>query len=152
MNEPVVALDMAHENHDMPATCSRHARRRRRAREFPDPVRGQIEFRPDFSEYIERRLAAAEGTRATLRPASNNRATIGIDKGVCLSPCSPCLTRLIRTASHVAGNRLALLFVPRRCIRAHHERNRKCNRKKRPNQYRFFFQTRTPSIKNGQAV
>jgi hypothetical protein len=55
---------------------------------------------------------------------------------------------LIGTASHVADNRLALLFVPGRRIRAHHE----CNRKKRSNQYRFFFQTCTPSIKSGQAV
>src|SRR4029079_14677731 len=106
----------------------------------------------DFSKYIERCLAAAEGTRAALRPAGNDRAAIGIDWGACLCPGSACLTRLIGTASHVARNRVALLFVPRRRISAHHERNRKRNLKKRCTQYRFFFQTRTPSIKSGQAA
>src|SRR5262245_3088791 len=127
MNEPVVSLDVAHQDHDMPAACGRHPGCRRRAGEFPDPIRGQIELRPYFSEQIKRCFAAAESTRATVWPAAQYRAAIGIDRGICLSPFSPRLTPLIGTTPHVTDNRLALLFVPRRRMAARHEHNRKRN-------------------------
>jgi len=87
------------------------------ARYLEKPVQGYEPFTPSDPGAL----------RATLRPAVHHRAAIGIDQSTCLGPGSPCLACLIGTTPHVARNHLALLFVPRRCIGAQRERNRKRN-------------------------
>lgn len=80
VHQPVVAADVTHQHHHMARARGHHARRRRGAREFSDPVDGEIELGANLTEHIERGLAAAEPARTAGGPAADNaRIAVGID-------------------------------------------------------------------------
>ena len=74
MDKPIVAVDQADQHHYMVTTHRYHSRRRSSAREFPEPVCGQIELGADLTEQIQRRFAATEGMRTSGGPAAHHGA------------------------------------------------------------------------------
>ena len=117
MDEPIVAVDRADQHHHMVTTHRRHSRRRRGAREFPEPVCGQIELGADLTEQIQRRFAATEGVRTSGGPAADHgavcvRYNTGLYGAVC-SRCSTSMTGVVRTTTLIALNCAALLLLGR---------------------------------------
>jgi len=71
MHVPNIAGELVLQNHDMARSNGRHARCRGRARETA-PVGREIQFGNDTTEFVQRRLAAAERVRASGRTSADN--------------------------------------------------------------------------------
>src|SRR5690348_5783555 len=112
VHQPVAAVDVAHEDHDVMVARGGHARRGRSAREFADPGGGEIELAPHLAEYVARGLAAAELVRtAGGTSADDDLVAVGVSRadvgargaGVVVSRPR---REPVRTAAHVADDRL----------------------------------------------
>src|SRR5690242_18275834 len=146
VDKPIVAFDMAHQDHDMVVADGRHAGRRDRPWKFAHPVGGKIELRADVAEKVERRFTSAECMRASIGTAADDCAAISVRNRAVLCLGSG-LRDIVRTAAHVTDDGLALRPVMPRCrIGSRH----KSYRKQRRDEDRYVFQMSSPSIKAGR--
>jgi len=82
VHQPILSLDLAHQDHDVVIAHGRHAGGGPGARKLPHPGGSEIELAADLAEHVERRLAAAELGRAARRSSADDcRVAIGIDCG-----------------------------------------------------------------------
>jgi hypothetical protein len=114
VDEPIFAINMAHQNHDVVVTCGYHSRRGRGTGEFSDPIWGQVKIGLDLTEHVAWRFAAAKRVGATGRPAPDDAIAIRIghnfigyngSDGPAVS--DPARARLIWTAALIADDNVA---------------------------------------------
>jgi hypothetical protein len=67
VDEPIAAFGVGDEDEDVVRSGRYHAGGGQRARESPEPIRGEVEFGDDFVEEVEGGLATAEGVGAAAR-------------------------------------------------------------------------------------
>ena len=78
--EPVLAVDMTHQDHHVVIANDGHPGGGLRAGKLAHPRGGEIEFAADFAEHVERGLAAAEFRRASRGPAADHGfIAVGVD-------------------------------------------------------------------------
>src|SRR5262249_24129068 len=139
MHQPVVPIDVIHEHHHVMIAHGHHSRSWRGTREFPEPVRSQIELGTDPAEQIKGRFAATKSMRATRRPAADHRPICvgygtSLHGAVCIRHI-PSLNNMVGTAALIALNRAALAVM----VTTSGRRISGCNKsegKKRSRKYR----------------
>lgn len=113
VHQPVLAVDVAHEDHHVMIAYGRHAGGGLGPWKLLRPGGGEIELAADFAEHVPRGLTAAEFVRAAGGPAADdNRVAVGIDRahrsvGIACGGLMPRRGRgAVGTAAQVADDRV----------------------------------------------